>query len=145
MITIALAGRIGKNAETRNLSNGDPVTSFSVGCNAGKDKTVWVNCAIFGDRGPKLAQYLTKGTSVAITGRPSARGWQKQGSSEVNADLQCAVDQISLLGSKSDSQADNSGGGYGGGYGGGSAPQGKPPMGGPSDLDDEIPFGPEVR
>lgn len=118
MITMALAGRLGKDAETRNLSNGDPVTSFSVGCNAGRDKTVWVNCAIFGDRGPKLAQYLTKGTPVAITGRPSARGWQKQGSSEINADLQCAVDQITLLGSKSDNQSSGYGGGSsGGGYG----------------------------
>lgn len=142
MITMSLAGRIGKNAETRNLPNGDPVTSFSVGCNVGKDKTVWVNCAIFGDRGPKLEQYLTKGTPVAITGRPSARGWQKNGSSEINADLQCAVDQVALLGSKSDA-----GGGQSSSYGGGSTGGGRgaAPQGGPSDLDDEIPFAPEVR
>ena len=140
MITMAFAGRIGKNAETRNLSNGDPVTSFSVGCNAGKDKTVWVNCAIFGDRGPKLEQYLTKGTPVAVTGRPSARGWQKNGSSEINADLQCAVDQISLLGSRSDSQQSS---GYGGGASGGG--YGAAPQGGPSDMSDDIPFSPEVR
>ena len=127
---MALAGRIGKDAEIRSLQNGDEVTSFTVACNVGRDKTVWVNCAIFGERGPKLAQFLKKGQSVGISGRPSARGW-KANNGDINADLQCAVDQVALLGSKSDSQPSNqsSGGGYGG-----------PPMGGPSDVDDEIPF-----
>lgn len=141
MITMSFAGRIGKTAEVRNLQNGDEVTSFTVACSIGKDKTQWVNCAIFGERGPKLAPYLTKGASVGISGRPSARGW-KANDGEARADLQCAVDQVALLGSKSDSH----GGGDSGGYGGGSAPQGKPPMGGPNnDMSDEIPFGPEVR
>ena len=135
MISMSFAGRIGKSAEVRNLQNGDEVTSFTVACNIGKDKTQWVNCAIFGERGGKLAPFLTKGASVGITGRPSARGW-KANDGENRADLQCSVDQVALLGSKSDGEASG---------GGSASPRGAAPQSGPTDLDDSIPFGPEVR
>jgi single-strand DNA-binding protein len=143
MITTSFAGRIGKDAEVRHLQNGDPVTQFSVGCNAGKDKTVWVDCTIFGDRGPKLAEYLRKGTPVGITGRPSARAW-KDKSGEARASLQCTVNDVALLGSRGDrddsGERETTASDYrkasGGGYGGGTAP---------NNMDDEIPFGPEWR
>lgn len=115
MITMQFAGRLGKDAETRTTSGGETVTSFSVGCNAGRDKTVWVECAIFGDRGPKLQPYLKKGTPVAGSGRPSVRVWQDKDGNP-RADQQCAVFDIALLGSRQDS-GDSGGGGYGGGYG----------------------------
>lgn len=134
MITMSFAGRIGRDAEVRSRQNGDPVTSFTVAVSIGKDKTQWINCAMFGDRGPKLAQYLTKGTSVGITGRPSAHGW-KANNGDINADLQCAVDQVALLGGKSDSSDSQSG------YGGGASGMG----GGMADPNEDIPFSPEVR
>jgi len=122
MISMSFAGRIGKSAEVRNLQNGDEVTSFTVACNIGKDKTQWVNCAIFGERGGKLAPFLTKGASVGITGRPSARGW-KANDGEIRADLQCSVDQVALLGSKSDSER-----------------PAEPERAAPDDMSDKIPF-----
>ncbi len=125
MITMSFAGRIGRDAELRNTGDGKPVASFSVGCNTGRDKTKWVDCAIFGDRAEKLVSYLKKGTPVAISGSPNERAWVKDG--EARSVLQCRVDQITLLGSKSDSQ---------------------PAQGGhaPSSLDNEdIPFSPEFR
>lgn len=135
MIVMQFAGRLGKDAEVRRMQGGETVTSFSVGCNAGKDKTVWVECAMFGDRGQKLAPYLRKGTPVAGNGRPSVRAWKdKQGNER--ADQQCAVFDIALLGSKNDGNRDDDRGGHGGG----SAPQG-----GAGGFDDEIPFAPEWR
>jgi single-strand DNA-binding protein len=137
MITTSFAGRIGKDAEVRHLQNGDPVTQFSVGCNAGKDKTVWVDCTIFGDRGPKLAEYLRKGTPVGITGRPSARAC-----GEARASLQCTVNDVALLGSRGDrddsGERETTASDYRKASGGGYAPaQGEP--------DSEIPFAPEWR
>lgn len=113
MITMQFAGRLGKDAETRQTQGGETVTSFSVGCNAGRDKTVWVECAMFGERGTKLAQYLKKGTPVAGSGRPSVRVWQdKQGNPR--ADQQCAVFDIALLGGKCVGGSRDNDPGYGG-------------------------------
>ena len=127
MSVIAFSGRIGKDAETRVTQSGERVTSFSVGCNVGKDKTMWVDCAIWGDRGDKLAPYLLKGTPVGVNGRPAVRAYLKNG--EAFAVQQCVVNHVDLLGSKGERQ--DSGGNQQ--TGSGQAPRN-------DDLDDEIPF-----
>lgn len=99
MIQGFLAGNIGKDAETRDVGNGgETVTKFSVACNTGKkDETQWVTCSMWGERGAKLRQYLTKGTRVAVTGRVSARAW-KDKSGETRVDIEVRVGELSLLG-----------------------------------------------
>jgi single-strand DNA-binding protein len=121
MLIAHAAGYIGKTAETRATQGGDTVTSWSVGVNTGKDKTTWLDCAIWGERGEKLAPHLTKGKFVAVTGFPSARAWvDKDGNAR--AELGMSVNTVTF-GSKSE--------------GGGET---RKPSGGPDDLDDEIPF-----
>ena len=100
---IAFAGRIGKDAEVRTTQGGDSVTQFSVGCNVGRDKTAWIDCSMWGERGEKLAQYLTKGTAVGINGRPAVRAYTKKG--EAVGVQQCVVNHVDLLGSKRDSDS----------------------------------------
>lgn len=99
---IAFSGRIGKDAETRTTNGGESVTQFSVGCNAGRDKTMWVDCTIWGERGEKLAPYLRKGTPVGINGRPAVRAYTKNG--EAVGVQQCTVNHVDLLGSKGDGE-----------------------------------------
>ena len=76
MKSITIAGNIGRNAETRNTQSGDSVTGFSVAVEErqGQDKrTIWFDVSIWGKRGSSLAQYLTKGTRVAVAGDLSTR------------------------------------------------------------------------
>ena len=76
MKTITIAGNIGKDAETRTTQGGESVTGWSVAVEerAGNDKrTVWFDCSLWGKRGAGLAQYLTKGSRVAISGDLSTR------------------------------------------------------------------------
>ena len=128
MQTLTIAGTIGKDAELRHTQSGDQVAGFSVAVDNGKDKSgnkrdaTWYDCSLWGKRGEALCQYLTKGTRVAITGRPGAR--------EHNGKiyLQCNVDQITLLGGGQDRQQGNQ---QSDGYG-------APAQG--SAMDDEIPF-----
>jgi single-strand DNA-binding protein len=71
-----IAGRLGKDAETRHTSSGKAVTGFSVAVDqrhGGEKTTLWVDCSIWGERGQALAQYLTKGTTVCVSGEASAR------------------------------------------------------------------------
>jgi len=74
MNNITIAGRLGRDAETRFTPNGKSVTSFSVADDQGKEKeAIWWRCQMWGERGEKLAQYLTKGSSVTVSGNVSER------------------------------------------------------------------------
>lgn len=65
--------RLGRDAEIRRTQGGDAVATlalaFSYGRKGddGKRPTQWVDAAIWGKRAEALAQYLTKGSLVAVT------------------------------------------------------------------------------
>lgn len=68
---MTIAGRIGRDAETRTTQGGDSVTDFTVAVDyrQGRDKaTNWYRVSLWGKRGEALAQYLTKGASVTVAG-----------------------------------------------------------------------------
>jgi single-strand DNA-binding protein len=76
MKNVTIAGNIGKNAETRTTPNGDKVTSWTVGVDdrTSKEKgTMWFDCTLWGKRGDALAQYLTKGGKVTVSGELTRR------------------------------------------------------------------------
>ena len=129
MKSITIAGNVGKDAETRRTQSGDAVTSFSVAVEdrIPKEKgTIWFRCSLWGKRGESLAQYLTKGSKVAVSGELSIEVY------EGKTNLTVKVDQVTLLGGGQDDNvsrrdtARQAPAGYG--------------AGGRPDLDDEIPF-----
>jgi single-strand DNA-binding protein len=132
MKTITIAGNIGKNAVTRTTQQGDKVTGFSVAVEErrGQDKrTIWFDCAIWGQRGEALCQYLTKGNKVAVSGDLSTR------EHEGNTYLTVRVSEVTLQGGgQRDERRDDppAGTAYGGRTGGAA----------PADMDDmdSIPF-----
>ena len=76
MKNVTIAGGIGKDAVTRTTQGGDKVTGFSVGVSEGfgdGKRTIWFDCSLWGNRGEKLAGYLTKGSRVAVSGDLSTR------------------------------------------------------------------------
>lgn len=76
MKSITIAGRLGKDAETRRTQNGDPVCNFSVAVDSyegGQKGTQWFDVSFWGRRGEKLAPHLTKGTSVCVAGELGTR------------------------------------------------------------------------
>ena len=93
MNNITIAGHVGRDAQLRNTQS-DQVASFSLAVSEGKDKTTWFDCSIWGDRASKLSQYITKGTSLAVSGRVSARVH------EGKAYLQVSVSQVTFLGGR---------------------------------------------
>lgn len=79
MQQLTIAGNVGKDAELRRTGNGDAVLGFSVAVDNGKDKngnkrdSTWFDCSIWGKRAESLERYITKGTKVVLSGRPTAR------------------------------------------------------------------------
>jgi len=124
MKTISIAGGIGKDAVTRTTQNGDKVTSWSVAVEErnGQDKrTLWFDCSLWGKRGEALAQYLTKGGKVAVSGELSTR------EHEGKTYLTVRVNEVALQG--------------GGGDRGVRAETAQASSGNSSrEMDDEIPF-----
>lgn len=126
MKTIAIAGNIGKNAETRSTQGGDKVTSWTVAVEerqGSEKRTVWFDCTLWGKRGEALAQYLTKGGKVAVSGELSTREY------EGKTYLTVRAEQVTLMGGK-DGQRDEG------------QRQAPPSQGSP--MDDEVPFTPQV-
>lgn len=125
MQQITIAGRIGKDAMVRQTRDGNSVAGFSVAVDTrrGQDRvTTWFDCSLWGKRGEALAQYLTKGSSVVVSGELGTR------EHEGRTYLQVRADQVTLLG------------GRGGGGGDDSHSHQPEPQSDRGVYDDEIPF-----
>lgn len=93
---ITLIGHLGKDAETKFLPSGTPVTIFSIAVTESyKDKkeTSWFNITFFSD---KLTQYLTKGKPIMLIGNPKMETWEKDG--KKHTALKVIADKIVFLG-----------------------------------------------
>jgi len=126
------SGRLGRDSETKYLPNGTAVLEFSLAVDSGwgdRKTSWWLNCAMFGERGEKLKQYLTKGAQIAVIGQFTPRPYTtKDGAEKISMDLRVA--EVEMFGSKSDSGQSHSAPAR-------SAPAAKAPA---FDEDEDIPF-----
>ncbi|MGQ9370388.1 single-stranded DNA-binding protein [Azospirillum sp. ST 5-10] len=151
-------GRLGADAELRTTQSGEKVLGFRVANDVGfgeRRTTQWVDCSIWGRRAEALAQHLTKGKAVVVSGEVTLREFEKRDGTR-GAGLSVRVAEIDFTGGGRDEGGQGGGGGYepqggggggyggrggyggGGGQGGGQGGGGRPPA--HNDLDDEIPF-----
>ena len=96
-------GRIGRDAETRSAGSSE-VTSWPVAVDVGygdKKSTLWLDCAMWGDRGTKIAGYIRKGDNIGVSGELSLREYQKDGQTKTTATLR--ISDVKLLGGKQES------------------------------------------
>ena len=71
MNKVILIGRLTKDPELRYAAgSGTAVCRFTVAINRQfkKDETDFINCVAFGKTGETIAQYITKGRQIAVTG-----------------------------------------------------------------------------
>lgn len=122
-------GRIGRDAVQRFTPNGKPVTSWSLAVDVGfgeNKQTLWLDCAGWGERYGKLADYIKKGDRLGVTGEIGTR--EHDGKTYVTLNVR----DVTLLGDKK----------------GDARPASKPSQpdhGKPTLDDDEIPFAPRGK
>ena len=88
MEAITITGNIGKDAELKRTQKGDAFATFSVACQKKKDApTTWYRVALFGVRGEKLCQYLTKGSKVTVIGEFEVRAYEKDGQTKTSLEI----------------------------------------------------------
>lgn len=104
---IFMAGRLGRDAELRATAKGTSVLSFSLAVDSGwgeNKHTSWFNVVSFGKSADSLAQYLTKGKTVLVTGEPRLESYESKEGQKVTA-LKIYADNITFLGGQTQQQA----------------------------------------
>lgn len=99
--------RLGKDAELKSLQGGKQVLNFSGAYSVGfgdKEKTQWIDCAIWGDRASAVQQYLIKGAQIVIYGEDlEVEAWNKNDAERTaGATLKCTVRSFDFAGGKSE-------------------------------------------
>lgn len=136
---ITVIGNLTGDPELRFIQSGAAVVNFTVAStprtfdrqsNEWKDgETLFMRCSLWREAAENVAESLTKGMRVIVTGRLVSRSWEANGEKRTVMELQ--VDEVGpslryATAKVNRTQRGGGGGGFGGGGGGGyaSAPAG---------------------
>ena len=86
---IILIGNVGKDPAARGQERN--IASFSLAVDerrkGGEKTTQWFNCVAFGRTGESIISNVTKGSTVAITGKLKTNTWEKDGVKQQDVDV----------------------------------------------------------
>lgn len=103
---VMISGNLTRDAEIRSTQSGMAILGFGVAVNDRRknqqtgqweDYPNFVDCTLFGTRGEKLAQYLAKGSKVAIEGKLRYRSWNDQQTGQKRSALEVVVDELEFM------------------------------------------------
>lgn len=110
MNKVILIGRLTKDPELNFAAgSGTAVTRFSLAVKRPfkKDESDFINCVAFGKTGETIAQYITKGRQLAVTGSIRTGSYDaKDGSKRYTTDI--IVDSFEFLGNGQGNNQSNS-------------------------------------
>ena len=118
---VTLSGNLTRDGELRTTGSGMAVLSFGMAVNERRrnpqtgdwdDYANFIDCVMFGSRAEGLANYLTKGTKVAIEGKLRWSQWERDG--QKRSKIEVVVDEIEFMSSRNSGQG--AGGYQNGGY-----------------------------
>ena len=109
---VLITGNLTRDAEMASTQGGSAVAKFGVAVNDRRknangeweDYPNFVDCTLFGRRAEALAQYLTKGTKVAIEGKLHYSSWEDRNGGGRRSKLDVNVDEIEFLSSRNSGQ-----------------------------------------
>lgn len=85
---VTLIGRLGKDPEVKEVSNGKKVAKMSVATDRyGADKPDWHNVIAWDKLAENCQAFLTKGSRVYIEGRINYRKYEKDGETKYSTDI----------------------------------------------------------
>lgn len=108
MNKVILMGRLTRDVEMRQTTNGISLARFSIAVNRrfakeGQQQADFINCIAWRQTGEFIARYFRKGSMIAVVGSIQSRSWdgqdgKKQYATEVN------VEEAYFTGSKAETQ-----------------------------------------
>ena len=109
---VVLLGRLTKDPELRYApGTGTAVCRFTLAVQRAfkKDEADFINCVAFGKTGETIAQYITKGRQIAVTGSIRTGSYDAQdGTKRYTTDV--AVESFEFVGSNANSSEGQTGG-----------------------------------
>ena len=108
---VVLLGRLTKDPELRYAAgSGTAVCRFTVAITRQfkKDETDFINCVAFGKTGETIAQYITKGRQIAVTGSIRTGSYESN-SGEKRYTTDVVLDGFEFIGNSNSSNSDNAG------------------------------------
>jgi len=105
---VILVGRLGKDPETRYMTNGEAVTNATLATSENwkdksgekQEKTEWHNLVFYRKLAEIAGQYLKKGAQVYIEGKIQTRKWQDKNSGQDRYTTEIIVNEMQMLGDK---------------------------------------------
>ena len=103
---VTLMGNLTRDPELRTTPNGQSVCSFSLALNRsykGADgnwveSTDYVDVTAWGPLGERVAQYVTKGRPVLVSGRLQSRAWEQDG--QKRSKVEVVAQDVTFLGGR---------------------------------------------
>jgi single-strand DNA-binding protein len=101
---VYLVGNAVADAEIRFTNDGKPIAKFRVACSTrikGEDgewrdgESTFISVTVFGGIAESVAESVTKGAKVAVSGRLKQRQWEAQDGSK-RTDYEITADEVSL-------------------------------------------------
>ncbi|MCL1929820.1 single-stranded DNA-binding protein [Candidatus Saccharibacteria bacterium] len=102
---VILLGNLTRDPETRSTSGGASVTNFSVAVNESwvdksgekQERTSFIECEAWGQRGETIAKYFTKGRQILVEGRLRQDTWEDKDTGKNRSAIRVAVDSFSFV------------------------------------------------
>jgi single-strand DNA-binding protein len=107
----SFTGRAGRDPEVRYFESGSMVANLTLAVEGWKrdSEPLWLPLTIWGKTAQVAADYVRKGSQIAVSGQLQNETWTDKATGEKRSKVILSVSELTLLGSKKDDQ-----GGYGG-------------------------------
>lgn len=106
---VVLMGNLTRDVELRSTPSGQQVASFSLAVNrtwknaSGEQQEAvdYIDCNAWGKPGEIIAQYMSKGSAILISGRLQQRSWEQDG--QKRSKVEVVVEDFNFVGGGNDS------------------------------------------
>lgn len=105
MISSTVTGNVGQDPELRTTKGGTSVCNISIGSRIDNDNTQWVNVTFWGKSAEIIANLITKGSKLAVSGKMSMRTYEKI-NGDFGASLELEARDFEFMSSKKQSNPD---------------------------------------
>lgn len=103
---VVLMGNLTRDPDLRQIPSGQSVCSFSLALNRSykgsdgnwQEATDYVDVVAWGPLGERVAQYVTKGRPVLVSGRLQSQSWEKDGQKRTK--LEVVAQDVTFLGGR---------------------------------------------
>jgi single-strand DNA-binding protein len=103
---VTLMGNLTRDPDLRQIPSGQSVCSFSLALNRSykgadgnwQEVTDYVDVVAWGPLGERVAQYVTKGRPVLVSGRLQSQSWEKDG--QKRSKVEVVANDVTFLGGR---------------------------------------------